>query len=468
MFSKIYLFLVIFLFGFSLHAQETDSLLVETDSVDVVIPENGILNPNAMSTFLNKLADLEKTNSGKINIVHIGDSHIQADLLTDRIRTNLQNTFGNGGRGFVFPHKLARTNGSWDVRFISDVNWDNHKIVSTDYSSFLGLSGIALTTTAENFNIELSVKDSFDFFNTIKIITPENENSFAVATSKIATSVVVKISKKKTHKIKGGEVLSVIAAKYDVSVANLKKANGLKSENIRAGKILKIPSDEKQSVSKKTFSFQPLPMISDENYHYYSSDKSLNQIYLVPTQKTGKYALNGLVLENNNSGIVYHNIGINGCQLSHYNKYPLFFEQLKALKPDLVVVSLGTNESFSRLSSAEYMKQLNVFLQNIKTQNPNVEFLISTPPPSLFSRKIPNVFVADYANSIIENASKMNYSVWDLYSQMGGFANIKRNFNAGIIGSDRVHYTKSGYEKQGDLLSKAIIKTLDNYKTIVK
>lgn len=468
MFNKVYLVLSLLLFTFSSYAQDIDSLLVATDSVDMAIPENGILNPNAMSTFLNKLVNLQKTKTGKINIIHIGDSHIQADLLTDRIRTNLQNSFGNGGRGFVFPHKLAKTNGSWDVRFTSDGNWENHKIVSQGFSSSLGLSGIALNTTAENFNIELSVKDSADLFNTIKIITPKNENSFAVATSKTATSVVVKVPKKKTHKIKHGEVLSVIAEKYDVSVANLKKANGLKSENIRAGKTLKIPSDEKQSISSKTFSFQALPMISDEHCQYYSSDKSLNKIYLVPTEKINKHALNGLVLENNNSGIIYHNIGVNGCQLSHYNKYPLFFEQLKALKPDLVVVSLGTNESFGRLSSAEYMKQLNAFLQNIKAQNPTVEFLISTPPPSLFSRKIPNVFVADYANSIIENASKLNYSVWDLYSQMGGFANIKRNFNSGLIGSDRVHYTKSGYEKQGDLLSKAIIKTLDNYKTIVK
>lgn len=43
-----------------------------------------------------------------------------------------------------------------------------------------------------------------------------------------------------THKIRSGESLSTIARKYGVSVANLKKWNGLKNDNIRAGKTLKI------------------------------------------------------------------------------------------------------------------------------------------------------------------------------------------------------------------------------------
>ena len=43
-----------------------------------------------------------------------------------------------------------------------------------------------------------------------------------------------------THKIREGETLGAIARKYHTSVANIKKWNGLKSDNIRAGKTLKI------------------------------------------------------------------------------------------------------------------------------------------------------------------------------------------------------------------------------------
>lgn len=49
----------------------------------------------------------------------------------------------------------------------------------------------------------------------------------------------------KTHKVKSGENISEIAAKYDVSVADVKKWNKLKSNNIMLGANLKIVKNEK-------------------------------------------------------------------------------------------------------------------------------------------------------------------------------------------------------------------------------
>ncbi len=46
----------------------------------------------------------------------------------------------------------------------------------------------------------------------------------------------------KIHNIKNGDTLSSIAAKYGVSVAEIKKANGMTSDALRAGKTLKIPA----------------------------------------------------------------------------------------------------------------------------------------------------------------------------------------------------------------------------------
>lgn len=56
------------------------------------------------------------------------------------------------------------------------------------------------------------------------------------------------------HTIKSGENLSVIAKKYGVSVDELKRANNMSNDNIRAGKSLKIPSKGKSnsSSSKKS------------------------------------------------------------------------------------------------------------------------------------------------------------------------------------------------------------------------
>lgn len=58
-------------------------------------------------------------------------------------------------------------------------------------------------------------------------------------------------AKPTTHTIKNGESLSTIARKYGVSVDQLRSANGLKGDAIRAGKTLSIPSKSGKSSGKK-------------------------------------------------------------------------------------------------------------------------------------------------------------------------------------------------------------------------
>lgn len=54
------------------------------------------------------------------------------------------------------------------------------------------------------------------------------------------------------HKIKSGESLSSISRKYGVTIAELKKANGMSGDNLRAGATLKIPA--KSAGSRKSSS----------------------------------------------------------------------------------------------------------------------------------------------------------------------------------------------------------------------
>lgn len=59
-----------------------------------------------------------------------------------------------------------------------------------------------------------------------------------------------KQAKPTQHSIKNGENLTVIAKKYGVSIDELKKANNMKDDDLRAGKTLKIPSKGKASNKK--------------------------------------------------------------------------------------------------------------------------------------------------------------------------------------------------------------------------
>ncbi len=49
-----------------------------------------------------------------------------------------------------------------------------------------------------------------------------------------------------THKVKKGENLSIIANKYGVTVTDLKQANGLKNNNLKAGQRLKVPKGKEK------------------------------------------------------------------------------------------------------------------------------------------------------------------------------------------------------------------------------
>src|SRR5690606_19372189 len=47
---------------------------------------------------------LEQADSTVVNVLHLGDSHIQAGFLPVTTGAALQKEFGNAGRGWVFPY----------------------------------------------------------------------------------------------------------------------------------------------------------------------------------------------------------------------------------------------------------------------------------------------------------------------------------------------------------------------------
>ena len=467
--------LLMLLLGISFFGFSQDTLLVPMDSVYVDIPVvdsievtftgNDIHNPNALLTFYEKMYQLEQSKSGKINIVHIGDSHIQADLFTAKIRTQFQKVFGNGGFGFTFPYSVAKTNNSAPIRYSASGNFQSFRNLYADENRPVGLSGFSMEANSDDFAIQLNVKDAQFNFTKLKVITPQNVNLFDVSVSHKNIVVERKVPKKITHKVKPGEVLGGIADKYNVSLKALKKANGLKSDMIRDGKVLTIPSKATQSKTSTKTEYIPIELQPSLFSNDYYSETPLDKIAIVPNQEIDYFALNGLVLENNNSGVIYHSIGVNGAKASDYNKFRLFNEQLPVLNPDLVIISLGTNESFDKQSGEQYFANLNQMIQGIKDKNPQACVLVMTPPPSVLHRKYKNSFIEKYAELIEENANVKNYAVWDLLQVFGGNKSIKRNAAKGYMARDKVHYSKAGYEKQGELFFEAFLQSYELFKS---
>lgn len=469
--NKLIIFFCGLLCSANIEAQKSVPLLITKNmsaKIDSAMMEtytgNHIYNAKVLESVFQKLNENETASNQKINIVHIGDSHIQGDLMTNEIRKKLQEKFGNAGRGFVFPYQLAKTNGSYNERFYSNRTWESYRNISPAKKYPVGLSGIGLWRDNAGFVIELNVKDKAYKFNSIHIITPQNQKMFDLALSSKTNIIQSTEPKVITHKIKKGEAISIIADKYNISVTEIKKANGLKSNNIRAGRILRIPTKETRPKNIKTSEYVPLDLTSDSFSYYYNSEKALDKIYLIPNKEAADYELSGIVLEKNAPGVTYSGIGVNGAKFSDYNKYPLFFEQLKSLHPDLLIFSLGTNESYDNMEASGYVRELREFISNLKEQKIDVPIIVMTPPPSLHRGRKPNVYVKDYAERINSIAEKEDFAVWDLYDEFGGINGVRKLRSEGLIGPDFVHYSKKGYQKQGKLFTEAFLRAYDNFK----
>ena len=74
-----------------------------------------------------------------------------------------------------------------------------------------------------------------------------HENQSAAAKSKKQKAAEASSSKASTHKLKNGESLSSLSKKYGVSIEEIKKANGMKNDNLRAGDNITIPAKKSSS-----------------------------------------------------------------------------------------------------------------------------------------------------------------------------------------------------------------------------
>lgn len=442
-------------------------------------------NETLLYPIFEKLYKLESEDNGKINIVHIGDSHIQGDFFTNVIRQALQGRFGNGGYGFSFPYKLIKTNSNNYITYTSNIAWDSQRNIYPVKDVSVGLSGIGFYTKEKMFQLDINTTTPY-LFDKIKVLYPTKRPQFKI-TEEVASDTQLKAAPEKkivsvesvTHKVKARETLSQIAKKYKVTVNDIKKLNGLKSNNIRIGAVLKIKKVTKTKTQEIKFdpvvfkNIDFLNMVNDEKYAYcsvFQLPQLTGKVSIFPNSdnKSDTYSLSGVVLENNLPGVIYHVIGVNGAKVSDYNKYPLFFEQLPALEPDLVIVSLGTNESFGKWATPYFITQMKSFVDQVKAKNPNTIVLLMSPPPSAYRKGALNPFIEDYAQAL----AQMNGCVfWNLLDKLGGAEAAQDKAFLKNMAKDKVHYTIDGYQNQGRLFLNDFISAYDNYvkrKTIGK
>ena len=440
-------------------------------------------NYKGLGHFYEQLALLEKGKKRRVNIVHIGDSHLQADWFSGMVRMELQRVFGVAGRGLVFPYGVARTNTPEDIYSYSNVQWSIGRTIERSEGVPTGISGFGIRTRAPNFILKLSIGENpyqIDYsFDKIHLFSETGENAFDISLSPNPrthlpfNSSPLKAEESHFHLVEKGENLTSIASKYNLSVSELRALNNMSNSTIYAGKKLLIRSGSSLSaVQGQNGTAYSNPREVNSYHSELTLRERLNTVYLKgnktdPSQTQA--TLYGIVLENSQqSGILYHMIGINGAKFEHYNQRPnRFLTQLKSLDPDLIILSLGTNETaFRYFNQTNFYKHLDELVFNLEQFIPNTDILITTPPDALLERKSDNPNVKKAKDILLSYALNNELSCWNFYGVMGGMGAVRTWYSAGLAQSDRLHLTQTGYELQGRLLFDALMNGYGSYKSV--
>lgn len=362
-------------------------------------------NSSSFQFFLTKLNSVVKNKLGNINIVHIGASHVQAGTFPHTVRQELRKAYPdlNASRGMIFPYAAApNTNNPMDYRTRSTGSFRLIRNVYHEHQSPLGITGIAAYTLDSISEIKIVHRDSLTKFYTTKITLL-----------------------------------------------------GYSNHNFASIPILKID----------TLSFLPTHIFPEKRQFIYENICVTDSFaFSFVNRDSTFFTITGILLENDNPGITYHSIGVNGASVDAFLRCEHFYEEIPLLHPDMVIFGLGINDaSEANYDPVTYKANYLTLITQFKKVNPNCFFLFITNNDSykkVGGKYQVNKNALQIRKIMYELANETGGAVFDQFEIMGGLQSMEKWRVAKLAQNDRIHFTKAGYELMGRLLFNAIIREL--------
>jgi len=377
--------LIIFLIGLAL-AQDT--------ALPKRATKTAIENPSALANFF---AALSQVRSGRkiepVRVMHFGDSHVAADVLTGEIRRRLQDQFGDGGAGYIVPANPMTTRrrglssgatSGWQIEGIGG---------RSERDNVYGLAGINLVTNRPNERIW--VDTAANHFEVYYVREPGGgsiDNSLDGAT---VLDAPISLAAHGT------------ATEYFSFDSPADANHRLEIRTLRAGKtrILGIVAER-----------------------------------LVPGVSYDVFGINGARIS----------------RLMNWNA-STFAAELGQRKPDLIILAYGTNEiGDADWTPAAYRRLLKSVIQRIRTAVPQASILLFAPPDRadlpLAAARVPEMIETQRSVAI-----ESGVAFWSAFSAMGGSGSMNAWVARGWAQGDHVHLTRPGYELLADAFCKDLM-----------
>lgn len=178
---------------------------------------------------------------------------------------------------------------------------------------------------------------------------------------------------------------------------------------------------------------------------------------------SGTLSIHASTYPKDSNGVQYQAIGINGARFETYNQSASFWQQMESSKPDLFIISLGTNDAQAGdFNEQAFRQQVTALLQRLRKANPSAAVLVTTTADS-FKRGNPNRELWNINLSLFGYCTENNIPVWDMYRVTNGFGSAWNWWRKGMLNGDGIHFTANAYKIQGRLLYNALAKGYNSY-----
>lgn len=361
-----------------------------------------------MRAVADTIPDGEVGEPRRVNVLHFGDSHIQGGVIGRVLMTHLHRRFGNAGRGMIVPHRISGSNEYRDYSIRTAGSWNASRLVNIKPSLPLGISGVAIQPPTATNRIEIRT-----------LPLPEDST-------------------------------------IDYSF------NKIRIFHDQYAPIIEAPAELGADLSAP-----------DIIYDFTTEIDLVQQVdsITLTTSADGKFArgpIYGFCLENGHDGVLFNTMGVNSACYLHWGRQPDVVRQSSAMNPDLIIISLGSNEAAGgNFNDDVFMNEVDRFVAPLRAANPEASVLL-TAPAEAFRKGRPNANYGRVSATLRRYAQQKGVAFIDVYAATSGEGSATEWANHDLMARDKIHFTAEGYRIQGLLIYNALYNSYLGYDPAVK
>lgn len=368
-----------------------------------------LCNAQALDGFFDKLARADRE---PVRILQIGDSHTAGDAITQGWREAWQGRYRSGGRGVLPAGRPYNGFLSWGVTNFQGSGWAVNGIFGRVWNAggpAVGLSGYTQTARVAGASIGVTADSDAQTFDAVTVCGLTGPDQGAVRIELGYSSATVTFASDRA---------------------------GARCETVESPSLV-------ASTAITTLTEQAVSITSIGTF-----------------RKAG--------------GVSISNLGVTGSQWQHQLRTSdeVIAAELRAYRPDLVVIAYGTNEGFSpSLDMQLYERTARNQVERIRRLAgwPIPILLVGAPDAATRSMTLasnglsPPVpcgagwatpgLLADVRDQQRRMAFQLGLGFWDWNAAMGGACTIGQWQQNGLARGDRVHFTRAGGAQIGSRLA---------------